>query len=30
VREAFSALRTQMKIDIAVYTSAEGAAQVGQ
>jgi hypothetical protein len=29
VREAFSALRTQMKIDIAVYTSEEGAAQVG-
>ena len=29
VRDAFSVLRTQMKIDIAVYTSEEGAAQVG-
>ena len=29
VRDAFSLLRTQMKVDIAVYTREEGAAQVG-
>jgi hypothetical protein len=29
VRAAFSGLRTQMKIDIAVYTTDEGAARVG-
>lgn len=29
VRDAFSVLRTQMKVDIAVYTSEESDAQVG-